>query len=224
MTSNEIDILKSTSPNSTGGSRIAIILENTVIKLPRDISELPDYVKDLTKEELFREARLDNIEGVRGSHVGIEQNISEAHIWEICPEHLRYLLCPIIESGLTDKNVPYLIMKRAKTYCTWDDDDSRATCSMFQDFLMQRLGYSLDEMLATVKDIIELSRVCRFESCDTFNNLSNIGTIDGRLVLIDYGWNHFWNEEDVETEIEDDQYPFGPDSYECGPSIDCANC
>lgn len=223
MTSNEIDILRATSPNSTGGSRIAIILENTVIKLPRDISELPRYVKDLTEEDFFKEARLDSIEGVSGSHVGIEQNIAEAHIWEICPEHLRYLLCPIIESGFTDKNVPYLIMKRAKTYVDYHDEESYITRSEFQQFLITKLGYTQNEMLDLIRDIVQLSIECRFERCDIFNNLSNVGTIDGRLVLIDYGWNHFWNEEDVD-EIEDDSYLFDPDSYECGPSINCANC
>lgn len=185
MTGQELKKLSATSLISQGGSRKVILLEDVVIKFPMYLNSSKYIDRKQSNKTIFLKAK-SNFYGYGSS--GIEQTLAEWNIWEKCLEEYRYLLCPIIEKGFTDDNIPYTIMKRAKTFYQWGEGDN--SINFFYYVLKTKLHLSEDEISKIVNDIIHLGIDCSFESDDILKNSSNIGALNCKFTAIDYGFRH----------------------------------
>ena len=201
MTSQDIEKLVSTSATSQGGSRQVILLKNTAIKFPMKLSKLD--IRGLSHQDIFEKARNGNSYDVYHSgnsedeHIdsidwlvqnGIEQTLAEWDIWNNCPEYLRHLLCPILEYGFTDTGIPYTIMEKAETFTTWGSNLGEIC---FEDFITEHFNFTPLEKNKLISEMILLSQMCHFEASDIFNNCSNVGKLNEKFVIIDYGWGHY---------------------------------
>lgn len=200
--------LSNTSTGSTGSSRTALLLKDSVIKFPRSEVSIPNLQKYKSISDIYHDCDVMNNE--------LDQMFTEWHVWKICPPELRYLLCPILEYGFTDTGMPYTIMQRARTISQWGDlEDFDDLENYFPEDIAKsdddvKFQYYLNDhaihcTCQMVEDIETLCQVCNIGSQDFFNNISNIGEINGELTLIDYGWDHYWSEESADIFLENGQ-------------------
>ncbi len=119
-----------------------------------------------------------------GYDFGITQCETEAHIYEHCPEHLKYLLCPIVHYS-RNGIMPIIVMLKAIPVLRIYDSLSEAIKDLSCD--PRHFLYDLDELMRCMN----LS--------DIVSNESNWGVLDGELVCIDYGMDHSGIEYNLET-------------------------
>lgn len=193
---------------SVGGSRKTFLLKNSVLKVPNDFGCIGHFRDYDTVKQIFSS---------EDCNADMEQTFAEWHVWEMCPPQYRYLLCPILEYGFTDDGMPYTMMERAKPFCQWDDecypeDQYEEHGGIAEDYMTQEdlflLCLDQNEISypsTLIEDIDALCIFCNISSVDIFSNLSNVGSIDGKFTIFDYGYEHNWGDSNIAIDMEDGQ-------------------
>lgn len=214
MTTHDINILSSKSETTSGSSRKAILLENTVIKVPCNEACLGLELRNLSAGALINEC----------CSYTMRQTFREWHAWNTCSDKSRKILCPILDYGFTENGMPYTLMVRAHTFCRWDDvseyesgytqdkeeeegDNENSTYTFdyyttygetddydgndldkFRAVLRKELNYSNEKIEEIIGLIHGFCSETGVSGNDIFTNFSNIGAINGEFVIIDYGY------------------------------------
>jgi len=138
-----------------------------------------------------------------------DQNKLELKVHQECPDHLRYMLCPIV-AYFYKRDIPILVMQ--KLGCLYDKEKRELRrAKNREEARLARAGENrkidLLEIYYAVKglegyeqfkqDVIELCEIFSLSVYEFLNASSNWGVKpDGRIQYIDYGGKVSWKERE----------------------------
>ena len=138
-----------------------------------------------------------------------DQNKLELKVHQECPDHLRYLLCPITAHFYRNQ-IPMIIMERRPCLTDLDKRELRKAKNRLQSE-SRRIGENKDFDLLEVyfqingltgykefkQDVIQLCEMFTLSVRECLNVANNWGVKpDGRIQYIDYGGKESWKERE----------------------------